>query len=59
MTMNINTNELENALRDLIVAVEIIDGQESPPDSDDVDHLHEVIGRARNLLEPRKDNQTP
>ena len=41
--------DLEESLRELIVAVEIVDGQE-PPDADCVSHLHDRIRRARSVL---------
>jgi hypothetical protein len=42
--------KLLEALKAVITAAEIIDGQDSPPADDDVTHLHEVIGAARKVM---------
>jgi aminoglycoside phosphotransferase len=42
------------ALEDVITAAEIIDGQESPPESADVDYLHGAIDKARAAIAQAK-----
>jgi hypothetical protein len=41
---------LVRALDKLITAAEIVDGQEAPPDSDDVEYLHSAISESRAAL---------
>jgi hypothetical protein len=45
---------LKNHLNKVITAAEIIDGQDSPPDDDDVDYLHKVIRNARKAMKEIK-----
>lgn len=47
-------NPLEKHLQHVITAAEIIDGQDSPPDSKDVTYLHDVIRNARKALKGLK-----
>jgi hypothetical protein len=49
-TMNKNETKLVERLESLIFAAEVIDSQEPPPATEDVERLHAEIREARRLI---------